>query len=252
MQKIIGHLEGLILLVLGFYMGALVTVGGSWRYMNPKFEWLTAAAAIMFIITGGIAVLRPNRRANLSGIVIFLVFIGVAAMGTSTALQSPPLQPGIMIDESDQDSSRLTLNGIEYIKINLAEIYQHCLNGEADKIAGRYLARGIVKRTPALDSSGQFAIIRTAVICCLAHAAPVGFRVHYSEADEFNDGQWVKVYGSLKTLPSDLPNPELHIRGLFFTRLNKSYGIVPTKIVKIPEPAVPYIFDFKSAEPYAY
>jgi len=252
MQKIGGHIEGLILLVLGFYMGALVTIGGYWRYINPKFEWLTGAAAIMFIITGGIAFFRPNRRANLSGIVIFLVFMGVAAMGTSTTFQSPPLQSGIMIDESDQDSSRLTLNGLEYIKINLAEIYQHCLSGKPDKISGRYVLRGIVKRTPALDRSGQFAIIRTAVVCCLAHAAPVGFRVHYNGPDEFSDGQWVRVYGALKTLPRDLPNPELHVRGLFFTRLNKSYGIVPAKIVKIPEPAIPYIFDFKCAEPYAY
>ena len=252
MKKIGGHIEGFILLVLGFYIGALVTVGGYWRYMNPKFEWLTGAAAIMFIITGGIAVLRPNRRANLSGILIFLAFMAIAAVGTGTALKSPPIQDDIIIDDSNQDSSRLTLNGNEYIKINLAEIYQHCLNGERDKISGFYVLRGIVKRTPALDRSGQFAIIRTAVVCCLAHSAPVGFRVFYSGPDKVSDGQWVRVYGTLKKLPPDLPNPELNVRGLFFTRLNKSHGILPAEIVKIPVPEVPYIFNFKNTEPYAY
>ncbi len=252
MKMIGGYIEGLILIVLGFYMGALVFVGGYWRYMNPRFEWLTAAAAIMFIITGGIAVLKPNRRADLSAIAIFLSFIGVAAIGTSTAFQSPPLKSEINIEESGENSSRLILNGVEYIKINLAEIYQHCLDGKSDKIAGHYVARGIVKRTPALDRSKQIVIIRTAVVCCMAHAAPVGFRVHYSGQDEISDGQWIKIYGTLKKLPPDLPNPELHVRGLFFVRLNRSYGIVPSKIVKIPDPEVPYIFDFRSAEPYAY
>jgi uncharacterized membrane protein YcgQ (UPF0703/DUF1980 family) len=252
MKTIWGYIEALILILLGLYMGALVFIGGYWRYMNPRFEWLTAAAAIMFIITGGIAFLRPNKQANLSAVIIFIAFMGIVAIGSATALRSPSTKSDTNIEESTEDSSRLTFNDLEYIKINLAEIYQHCLDHKADKIADRYVVRGIAKRTPALDKAKQFVVLRTAVVCCLAHAAPVGFRVQYKEPDKIVDGQWIRIYGTLKKLPPDAPDPELHIRGLFFVRLNRTYGILPTEIVKIPEPEVPYIFNFHSAEPYAY
>ncbi len=148
--------------------------------------------------------------------------------------------------------SRVTLNGVEYIKINLGELYQQCLDAKTDKMTGHYVVRGVVRRTPELDGLGQFALIRTAVVCCHAHAAPVGFRVDYNRSSEIRDGQWVEVYGTLKKLSPDLPNPNLHSIGILFVRLNKSRCIVPTKIVKTPQPEDPHIVEFRRAEPYAY
>ena len=206
----------------------------------------------MFIITGGTAIIKASRRLSSCGIVIFLALFGIAAMGSSAASQSPQLKSSLEADESVEGNARLTLNGIEYIKINLGELYQLCLNAKADKIADHYVVRGIVRRTPELDGLGQFALIRTAVACCHPHAAPVGFRVDFNQSSDIRAGQWVEVYGTLKRLPPDLPNSNLHSIGLLFARFNRSYGIVPTRIVKIPQPEDPDIFEFRSAEPYAY
>ena len=206
----------------------------------------------MFIITGGTAIIKASRRLSFCGFVIFLALFGISAMGSRAASQSPQLKSSLEADESAEGNSRLTLNGVEYIKINLGELYQLCLNAKADKIADHYVVRGIVRRTPELDGLGQFALIRTAVACCHAHAAPVGFRVDYNQSSEIRDGQWVEVYGTLKELSPDLPNPNLHSIGILFVRLNKSRCIVPARIVKIPQPEDPDILEFRSAEPYAY
>lgn len=206
----------------------------------------------MSIIIGGTNILRQNKRPSLTGILIFVAFLGVAANGNSAASQSLQLKSSLEADESVEGNSRLTLNGIEYIKINLGELYQLCLNAKGDKIADHYVVRGIVRRTSDLDGLGQFALIRTAVVCCHDHASPVGFRVVYDHSLGLRDGQWVKVYGTLKRLPPDLPNPNLHSIGLLFARFNKSYEIVPQKIVKIPKPESPYILKFRDSEPYAY
>jgi len=199
-----------------------------------------------------ITILRLNRLPGLTGVVVLMLFLGVAAMGGSAASQSPQLKSSLEADESVEGSSRLTLNGIEYIKINLGELYQHCLDAKTDKMTGHYVVRGVVRRTPELDGSGQFVLIRTAVVCCHAHSAPVGFRVDYNRSSEISDGQWVEVYGTLRKLSPDLPNPNLHSIGLLFTRLNKSRCIVPSKIVKIPQPEDPHIVEFRRTEPYAY
>jgi len=206
----------------------------------------------MFIITGGTATIKASRWLSFSGIVIFVALLCVAAIGSSAASQSPQPKSSLQAGDSVEGSSRLTLNGIEYIKINLGELYQHCLDAKSDKMTGHYVVRGIVRRTPELDRLGQFALIRTAVACCHAHAAPVGFRVDYNRSSEIRDGQWVEVYGTLKKLSPDLPNPNLHSIGIPFVRLNKSRCIVPAGIVKIPQPEDPDILEFRSAEPYAY
>jgi len=206
----------------------------------------------MFIITGGTTILSPRRRPSLAGVMVFVLFVGVAAMVSSAVSEPPQVKPSLKADESVEGSSRLTLNDIEYIKINLGELYQHCLDAKTAKITGHYVVRGVVRRTPELDGTDQFALIRTAVVCCHAHAAPVGFRVDYDRSLALRDGQWVKVYGTLKRLSPDLPSPNLHSIGIPFVRLNKSQCIVPTRIVKIPQPEDPDILEFRSAEPYAY
>jgi hypothetical protein len=49
-KKIRGVIEGLIVTVIGLYMGLLVLFGDYWRFLNPKFKWLTGAAAVILIV----------------------------------------------------------------------------------------------------------------------------------------------------------------------------------------------------------
>jgi uncharacterized membrane protein YcgQ (UPF0703/DUF1980 family) len=144
------------------------------------------------------------------------------------------------------------VDGIEYIKINLAELYMLSEKEGPFRIGTHYVVRGMVKRSPTLDSSGQIALIRNAVFCCLADSVAMGFRMQSSDVDKLADGQWVEVYGTLSRLAEELPDHALQTEGLHLTLLNESYTLTPSKIVSIEAPEIPFMFDFKEQEPYAY
>lgn len=253
MKKIGGVVEGLILQAIGVYAGILVLFGDYWRFLNPKFKWLTGLTAAGLIFAGTVVVFNPNRRPRLSRIIIFLLFLRLLTIGMSgSASFVKGFSAGLTGKDYTEESSRLMMNDVEYIKINLAELYLLCEKPEPEKIAERYVVRGIVRQTQALDNLGQFALMRTAVFCCMADAVALGFRVPYDRLDELTNGQWVEVYGTLKPLRNKLQVPALHTQGLFLSVLSDSHCFVPDKIVPIKEPEIPFMFAFRKGEPYAY
>jgi len=252
MKRIGGIIEGLILQAVGAYAGALVFFGDYWRFLNPKFKWLTGATAAMLLIIGTVSIFKPNRRSSLSRIIIFLLFLRVFTVGVTGSISFANFLSGFSGKEQIEEKSRLMLNGLEYIKINLVELSLLCGTPESEKTANRYVVRGIVRRNQELDSLGQFALMRISVFCCLADAVAMGFRVQYDRPDEFADGQWVEVYGTVKRLPQKLPDPHLYTRGMLLTILFDFHLLVPDKVLLIREPGIPFMFDFRKEEPYAY
>ena len=252
MKRIGGLIEGLILQAIGAYAGALVLFGDYWRFLNPKFKWLTGATAAMLLLTGTVALFNPNRRFKVSRILIFLFFLRIFTIGITGSISFANFLSGFSHKEQAEENSRLVLNGLEYVKINLVELHLLSEKTEAEKMAARYAVRGIVRRTQELDGLGQFALMRVSVFCCLADAVATGFRVRYDRPDEFTDGQWIQVYGTVKRLPQKLPEPHLHTQGMLLTIVYDSYLLVPDKILPIEEPRIPFMFDFRKQEPYAY
>jgi hypothetical protein len=262
MRKIGGIIEGLILLVIGAYAGLLVVYGDYWRYLNPRFKWLTGLTAAMLILVATIAIFKTNKRGNYFRICIFLIFLGIIFWGNSGRPVSPKADTKVLL-ESPADSmsrveslfekkSRLTMNGLEYIKINLGELYSLCKEPKPDKINKRYVVRGIVKRSKQMDRLGHFALLRSAVVCCLADSVGVGFRVKYDRLNELEDGQWVEVYGSLSSLSQKLPKSYLRIKEMRLTVLCDSHILVPARIVRTEEPETPFMFEFSDTEPYGF
>ena len=252
MKRIGGVLEGLILLVVGAYAGLLALYGDYWRYLNPRFKWLTGLTAAMLILIGVVATFKPRKRPSLSGIVLFLVLLRILflqGLGITENRQAAVRPAG---ENHARDKSRVVMNGQEYIGINLAELYVLSREGEPDKLAGHYRVKGIVKRSEQLDRAGQIVMLRSFVTCCLADMVMIGFRVQYNRFDELADGQWVDVHGTLGGLSKDQPEAGLRVRGVSTVALAHSHILVPDSIVKIDEPEVPFIFDIRKTEPYAY
>ena len=243
-EKIGGIVEGLILLLLGLYVGLFVTVGDYWRYMNPKFKWLTGTAGVVLILVGLMATVRPNREARLFRVFVFLAFMSFAAL--------PSFEPGARINGPAREEPRLLLDGQEYIRINLGELTMVCDEAHPNQETECYVLRGMVKRSRDLDRAGEFVVLRIAVFCCFADAVAMGFRVHYDRTAELYDGQWVQVYGTLRRLSSEQPSPSLPVRGAFFTMVSDCCVIMPTKVVDIEPPPIPYMFEFKKSEPHVY
>jgi uncharacterized repeat protein (TIGR03943 family) len=252
MKKIGGLIEGLIVLVLGLAMCALVKADNYWMYLHPKFKWLTLTAGIVLILAGAITVLY-NRRPSLIRISIFLAFGTIAIMGYSLPNLTSTVASGPLVETSTEKESRLILKNLEYTKINLGELYM-ISGGEVDeKTTGLYVARGIVKRSPKLDELAEFVLFRVFMWCCFADAVAVGIRVKYDEQlEELRDGQWVRVYGKLQQLPSGLSRPKVQVKGIISKALSRFHGLAAVKVEEIDPPAIPYMFEFRETEPYAY
>jgi uncharacterized repeat protein (TIGR03943 family) len=253
MKKIGAVVEGLILQVIAVYVGILVLAGDYWRFLNPKFKWLTGATAAVLLFTGTVAVFNPHRRSNLSRIVVFLLFFRILTMGMSGStsyikgFSSVLGSPDYPIEKSP-----VVMNDREYIRINLGELYQLGERPASEQTTRAYAVKGRVMKSQTLDQAGQFALMRVAVFCCLADALGMGFRVEYDQLDGIADGQWLEVYGTLKRLPHKLPEPGLHTPGLFLSVVSDTYILVPDKIIAIKEPQIPFMFEFRKVEPYAY
>jgi uncharacterized repeat protein (TIGR03943 family) len=252
MNKIGGIIEGLILVAIGIYAGLLVLYGDYWQYLNPKFKWLTGATAAMLVLVGSVAVFKPNERPRASRIIVFLILLRILSMGNSGI---PGLQQSgsrQAVGSQAEETSRVNMDGREYTRINLGELYMLCKEQQQEKVTGGYAVRGIVERNEQLDSLGQFALLRNAVFCCLADSVGMGLRVQFDRLDELTGGEWVEVYGTLSTLPRKLPDPRLRVREMHLAVLSESHVLVPDKVIKIEEPEIPFMFEFREAEPYAF
>jgi uncharacterized repeat protein (TIGR03943 family) len=248
MKKAGGVLEGLILLAIGIYAFLLVFFGNYWRFLNPKFKWLTAATALVLMVVGVASLLHPDKEPKLSRIIIFLLLLRL--FWVAPAAISPAHRPTAQSPE--EEPSRVTVEGAQYIKINLAELYSLCREGVEAKLAMHYAVRGMVKRDRQLDRLGQFALVRSTVFCCLADAVGMGFRVKYDHVDKLRDGEWVEIFGTLAPMVSKFPDPAIGMAGMNITVLNDSCMLLPNKVSATRKPQIPFILDIKQAEPYAY
>jgi uncharacterized repeat protein (TIGR03943 family) len=250
-KKLGGFVEGFILFALGLAMSSLVESDNYWLYLNPKFKWLTLTTGMVLMLLGLISALR-SRRPNPSRMVVFLVFGTVAAVGYLLPNPTSPVFSSSLTEPATQVESRLTLGGQEFIKINLGELYNISESAETNKIGEHYVTRGIVIRSPELDKEGQFVLFRVFMWCCFADAVAVGFRVSYDQPEQLPDGQWVNVYGKLRLLPSERAEPNMPVQGITSKALNKGREIAAHKVEEIEPPAIPFMFDFRKSEPYAY
>lgn len=252
MKKLGGFIEGLIVLAVGLAMCGLVAADNYWMYLHPKFQWLTLSAGIILMLVGATATLY-NRRPSLIRISIFVAFGAIALTGYFLPNLTPTAASVPLVETSAPEQSRLRFENQEYIKINLGEL---TIIGEGeldDEMTGLYVVRGIVKRSAELDELGQFVLFRVFMWCCYADAVAVGIRVQGDgQIEGLRDGQWVRVYGKLHQLPSGLAGPKLRVKGILSKSVNRFHGLTADKVEEIEPPAIPFMFEFRRTEPYAY
>jgi uncharacterized repeat protein (TIGR03943 family) len=252
-EKLSGIFDGFILLAIGGFASFLIIAGNYWYYLNPKFEWLTGFTAVALIAAGVVTLVKPRRSLSISRIAIFLVFIMVLAAGAYSGIpRATQTQSDSSAESASEKEPRATLDGVEYVRINLAELLWITEKQIPEKLSHHYVVRGIVERSDLLDDLGYFAIVRNLVNCCLADSMGFGLPVKYSRMNDFSDGQWVAVYGTVDRLGEKVSMESLRPDRMRLITLSSNYGLVPTKIVKIEEPAFPFIFETRDDEPYAW
>ena len=252
MKKLGGFIEGLIVLAVGLAMCGLVVADNYWMYLHPKFKWLTLSAGIILMLVGAPATLY-NRRPSPIRISIFLPFATITLMGYFLPNPTPTAASGPPVETSATEQPRLIFENQEYTKINLGELTMIGEGELDDRMTGLYVVRGIVKRSPELDARGQFVLFRVLMWCCYADAVAVGIRVQGDkQIVGLRDGQWVRVYGKLHQLPSGQSTPRVQVKGVLSKSFNRFHSLIAAKVEEIEPPAIPYMFEFRRTEPYAY
>ena len=191
-------------------------------------------------------------------IIILVGFIGYVAE-TAHGRQEMIVYPDGKITVNDvgdkrpiyKKHSREELNGKEYIKINLSELSDICVNQDAVKLKENYVLRGCIYRDEKLDAAGQFGLVRLGAFCCSVHAVPIGLRVQEDKYADYKKDKWVKVYGKLKRVKQHTDKGNDNDP---YAAVKEEYVIIPDKIVKINVPSDPYLYlsNCQNQEPYYY
>ncbi|GFM36817.1 TIGR03943 family putative permease subunit [Desulfovibrio psychrotolerans] len=194
-------LESCLLIWSGAFMLVLAHSTAYWRFLNPKYDWLTIVAGTALILLGFASLFHRSRRPRADELAALMVFAALA--GAAFALPNPfydePPATFTGAEAREEITPRVTLGGREYVRINIAELLAH--EGRNTLSAGgRYALRGRVARTPELDAAGYIAVNRLLIACCFADASGVGYLVRVDTPQNFTPGQWVRVAGTLRLL----------------------------------------------------
>jgi uncharacterized repeat protein (TIGR03943 family) len=262
--------KGWFLLVLGVML-LFFAAGPRYQYLiNPKYRLLTIFGGVVLASAALSVIGRYRSRIRKGQAIAYSLFILVFVIAYATAgpqqnirskdlyaVNAQPAGPPDRKPDPDQSRGselpRMELNGTRYTGINTIELLNLVDRGDPLVKNGRFVLRGMVKRTDELDRMGQFTVVRIGVFCCLADAVSIGFRVEGEDPQQYNDGQWVRVYGMLSENPSgEPPASDIYVKDMFFTVVEENYTIIAEKVEEIEDPPSPFAFDFSETEPFSY
>jgi hypothetical protein len=266
------RLDGLCLLGLGGLMAGLARSNLYWYFLNPKFSHLTLGAGALLCVAGLALLLAPRPGRSSWGRLLrqaaLLCFLALAATAWRQAAAEPapgaldPAPQANAIPEPDDDSQvdlRPVVNGVPYVRLNLAELYIMLDKGRKDYPA-HFALRASVMRTPALDGRGHVLLRRVAVVCCLADSLDLRFLARGqagAEVEKLKDGEWVEVFGHLEPIAAKGEDkgllklaPKGEGPGLAIT--NPKFRIQVERVDAIKGPGFPYLFEFREKEPFAW
>lgn len=244
--------QGLLLVLIGGFMLQLVTSGNAWQFLNPKFQWLTGSTGAGLMLCGVFLPFSPGIVPRLSTVFALVAFLLVAGLaGKNLTDPQGPAGFASPAPAAPAEPSRLTEDGHEYVKINTAELY---LLGEAEPppLGERYAVQGMALRDGTFDVRGEFALVRLSIVCCLADALAVGLRVSGVQTPDIPSGAWVRVLGRLVATDPASPTPALALPGVVTTMLSGRITLAAESVEVIEPPKIPYMFEFRDREPYAY
>ena len=204
-------LKSILLLGMAFYFFALIFTGKLSNYINLRFAWLSYVAVVVFLL---LALWNSYRlitgrysRLSHSNAHLGLSWAGIAVMSLpllfAILLPSEPLG-------ADAVSGSISLKPISGVsaeaRYNLPPLERNVLDWlrAFDEAANPTELNGLpvnivafVYREAGMDDN-QFMAARFTLSCCVADAMAIGMPVHAENAENFADGQWVQIQGTLQ------------------------------------------------------
>ncbi len=241
------RLDGALLLGLALFMAWLVSGNAYWNYLHPRFMPLTAATALVMGGLGVFALIRPPRASAART-------LALAVMLALAVVSLPPADPfGPAPDRAAAEEEPVPEDEKGYVRINTGELYDVAENGELKNFPGPgFTVRGFVRRDPALERLGCFGLYRVALYCCFADATAVGFAVRPGDGVMPEDGAWVRILGKLEPAPDGAALPQPEVPGIFYASTLTGYVFSADRVVPVPAPPEPFMFEWRQSEPFAF
>jgi uncharacterized repeat protein (TIGR03943 family) len=256
MRRIPALLEAACLIGLAGFLAYLLVAGNYWMYLNPKFRGLSWAAVAALAGLGIYSAVRPPAGATWLRASLYLSVLGLCLM-SELGLQRWFAASGVdsqAVEEAQAPlPSRVTVSGVEYVRINLGELYDIAGKGPSPKLRENYAVRGFVRRSPEADAKGEFVLYRLALYCCFADSTAVGFRVRPPKGAALpENGSWQVVYGALETAADPDSDKIATIEGSAFASVNPDYRLEAKRMEPEKAPGMGMMYEWHPEEPYAY
>lgn len=205
MKRLYGVLEAVMLPVVGAGALWLAMSENYTLLMNAKFRWLTMTGAIL-VLGMGIAALISGQKRNAINVLVFCFLLLIILIG-KPYLPDASASAAKMVKSELEAGLWAQVDQKKFPRRNLDDLYLKNTNGELTDHRS-FTTIGEVKRLPILDEHRSFAIMTSVMVCCVADAFAVGFRVPYENWENIEDGEWIMVSGKLAQpgLVLDIPN----------------------------------------------
>lgn len=245
--------ERLILIAVGLYMILLTRYPEYTLFLNPRFRWLTLTSGVGLCLLGMASFRYVASKLDVLRTGSFLLFFALVFSygGFPFSISEKPAEadPG----ENEDSAATIAFNNTVYRKINTAELFYLLQKGTSENIKEGFVVRGIVKRTPELEGMGRFALLRVNMVCCIADAMAMGVIVSTPDADHLPDGEWVRVFGRVEPLPSELKLKEPPtLDKIPYTMVFAKAVLVADTVEKASPPEAPYMFEVPGDTEYHY
>ncbi len=271
--RLLSILESLALLATAALLAGLALSGKYWQFLNPRFAPLSLATGAVLTLVAPLAAFRhPGPRpGGLLRLLSLAAFLGLAAFAvfwtapppgaTAPAAAAPAPEVGFAAIPADQaprtldpepeplPPSRVRRDGREYVRMNLGELFL-LANQRPQDVPTHFVILGQARQGRRAQAAGLALLSRTAVVCCLADAVSCCFLADLGQAPA---GQWLEVYGRLKPLPdpklAKSPPPGA---GAAVSACNEHFLIEVEAAEPVAPPEMPYMFEFREREPFAW
>lgn len=199
-------LKAAILVGLAAYFAFNIANGNITNYVNERFSWLSYIAVLIFLALGGAVAIAAYQRHqaprgyshtpitwSILGIVAIPLVLGLAI--PSKPLGADAVNGNISVQVASVDVASalakdpLTRNILDWLRAFTRDGTDPAsFDGQpADLI-------GFVYREPAYPEN-YFMVTRFTMSCCVADAGAIGLPVYVENADDFADGEWVRIQG---------------------------------------------------------
>jgi len=226
MKRLYGIGEAMLLLLVGLAAFLFALSPNYGLLINPKFKGITLTGALLVAGMGAMVALSGQKRKAIN-VLIFTPMLLIVLVGKPYL---PGANSNMMVEPEMQAGLWAQVDQTRFPRVNLDQLFLK--NTKESSLAAQSFATiGVVKRLPSLDDHGSFALMTSVMVCCVADAFAVGFRIPYDQWESIEDGQWIMVTGKLGQPENIMDIPNFRFGMAMLSTIHNEYVIQPEAVM---------------------